>query len=163
MDELPVLFTAEEFTTALLAGWIIDGRNGGLIVGRSHDDGHIVMIGRDENTGEYRLIGLVEGQEFVLNRGATAEHYERLEQINSDKSPCNASIETTTASRLLHTAASPHDRFLLIDYGQQYIVNIQATRRHFTELETLNNQYHIHSGQVFDDESIEHLRNQEVF
>lgn len=157
MDALPTLITADEFVPLLLAGWIIDGRNGGLIVGRSHADGNIIMISHNESSGDYKLIGLVEGQEFILNRVATAEYFVRLTEINSDQSPCDFRIETTTESRLIHTTASPHDRFLLVDYRQQYIINANATRRHFAELERLNNLHHIHSGQILNDAVIAKL------
>lgn len=160
MDALPTFVTANEFVPLLLAGWIIDGRNGGLIVGRSHADGNIIMISHCETSGDYKLIGFVEGQEFILNRVATAKHFDRLTEINSDQSPCDFSIETTPESRIIHTTASPHDRFLLVDYSQQYIINRNATRRHFAELERLNNLHHIHSGQVLNDALIAELSKQ---
>jgi hypothetical protein len=46
-------FSKDTFYQMIVSGWTVDGRAGGLVVGRSHDDGNIYMI---QETGDGRFL-----------------------------------------------------------------------------------------------------------
>ena len=56
-------------------GWAIDATYGGLIIGRSHDEGGIYFWVKKD--GYYVLEGEVEGYEYIMNFGAT-NHYSKI-------------------------------------------------------------------------------------
>ncbi|NDV96453.1 hypothetical protein D0T84_16250 [Dysgonomonas sp. 521] len=57
------LFSKEEFFELLKNGQIVDARNGGLVIGRSHNEGNIYMIVENENG--YIVNAHMEGGEFL--------------------------------------------------------------------------------------------------
>lgn len=152
MTENVFTLTPEQFISYFINGWIVDGRDGGLIVGRQHEDGHVLMFQATHESGSFEHMGFVEGGEYLMSTHATALHRERLEEINSDKSTCDLAINVTTESQLINTRAEPHDKFLIIE--RQFIINPNATKRHFAELEQLNNPHRYHRGQILSDEVI---------
>jgi hypothetical protein len=139
-----------------LNGWIVNGMGGGLIVGRTHEEGHIIMMSPTESFGELTLVGLVSGGEYLLCREATEQHWDRIQAINKDKSPCSEKIDVTAETRILNTRGEPHDKVLLV-HGQ-FIVNAQATKRHFSELEAMNSQYPSHNGIVLTPDELAALK-----
>lgn len=151
-DDLVLVETPEEFARLFVSGWVVDGRDGGLVVGRRHSEGHIVMLQGTATPGRFALVGLMEGGEYLMSPEATANHLARLHEINSDNAPCDLSPQLTSDSRILNTRAEPHDKFLIVQ--EQFIVNINSTRRHFAELEELNGRYRFHYGRVLTDEEI---------
>lgn len=148
-------WSADMFLRAFVNGWVVDGRAGGLITGRSHADGHIVMLQPTSELGEYEMLGLIEGGEYVLCPEASEAHYDRIEEINADNGKC-APHQIRTPSRIIHTSAEPHDKFLIIQKGQ-WIVNINSTNRHFEEIDRINSEYNHFSGRVLHDEEIDAL------
>ncbi|WP_370600473.1 hypothetical protein [Pseudomonas nitroreducens] len=146
--------TKEELMDAFLRGWIVDGRQGGLIVGRLHTEGHIVAI-QALTSGDCVLVGLLEGDEFILSPSATEQFYKRLHEINEDDRECDSPFPVSVSSRLLTTTAEPHDKLLLID--RQMIINRQSTRRYFKELEEMNNSTSFRLGQLLLDHHIAEL------
>lgn len=153
MSEESYKWSPDNFLRAFVNGWVVDGREGGLIEGRLHKEGHIVMMRPSEEVlGEYELLGLVEGGEYVMSPDASTAFFDRIEEINLDKSPCPPA-HARVPSRILNTRAEPHDKFLIIQKGQ-WIVNIEATNRHFDELEQMNNQFGFYNGQVLFNEEI---------
>ncbi|MBC3197022.1 MULTISPECIES: hypothetical protein [Pseudomonas] len=152
MSEERYSMSQDEFVRSFINGWIVDARDGGLIVGRTHEEGHILMFQGTDVLGEFEHMGFVEGGEYIMSTDATAHHYSRLEEINSDKSPCDAEIYVTASSQLINTRAEPHDKFLVIH--KQFIINRNATKRHFDELERLNRPHRYHRGRILDDDVI---------
>jgi hypothetical protein len=152
MSEERYSLSQDDFLRSFINGWIVDGRDGGLIVGRGHDEGHIFMFQGTDALGEFEHVGFVEGGEYIMSTDATAHHYRRLEEINSDKSPCDEQIVVTRDSQLIHTRAEPHDKFLIVH--KQFIINRNATKRHFDELEILNRPHRYHRGRILDDDVI---------
>lgn len=140
----------EQFAKAFTYGWIVDGRGGGLVLGRKHGEGHIVMIQPTASFGVFKFIGYMEGGEYIMSRAATDAHRQRIEEINRDSDPCDNEIVFGPTSRIIRTDAEPHDKLLVVD--AQYIINARSTRRHFQELESINGQYRHHEGQFFSDE-----------
>ena len=145
--------TPEDFLNCFINGWIVDARDGGLIVGRLHEEGHITMIEGTEEFGVYAHVGFVEGGEFIMSTDATRLHRRRLEEINADKSPCEDAIRVSTDSQIINARAEPHDKFIVIQ--RQFIINREATKRHFKELEDLNRPHRYYRGRVLPDEVIE--------
>ncbi len=156
MSEEAYKWSADMFLRAFINGWVVDGRAGGLITGRSHADGHIVMLQPDVELGEYVILGLIEGGEYVLCPEASDAHYQRIEEINLDNAKC-LPREGRVPSRIIHTSAEPHDKFLIIKKGQ-WIVNINSTNRHFDEIDRMNAEYNHFSGRILDDDEIDFLK-----
>lgn len=143
----------EAFSRCFINGWIVDARDGGLIVGRCHEDGHILMLQGTSTLGVFEHIGFVEGGEYIMGTDATEAHYDRLKEINEDNAPCDKEISVSLDSQIINTRAEPHDKFLVIQ--KQYIININSTKRHFRELEDLNRPHRYYRGQVLPDDIIE--------
>lgn len=156
MQDEKFVMDSDFFLRAFVNGWIVDGRDGGYIQGRSHDNGHIIMISpSDKELGEYLGCGLVEGGEFIMSPQATIEQYERLAEINSDNSQCTEKIEFSELSKIINTHAEPHDKFLVVQ--SQFIINKNSTIKHFNELQKINNRYPYHNGRVLSEEIISAL------
>lgn len=150
-----IIWSPEDFATAFVNGWVVDGRSGGLVRGRSHEQGHIVMISPSSPLGRYELVGLMEGGEYLMSTDATAIHQERLKEINGDNTPCDTPLPAAPAGRVLDVTAEPHDKLLVIE--RQFIINCNSTRRHLDELLALNAP-HVHNrGQFFTDAIVRHL------
>lgn len=113
------------------------------------------MFEPTQHLGEYVFCGLVSGGEYILSREATERHRDRIEEINSYKSECFEQVRLSEQSRIINTRAEPHDKFMIID--RQFIVNANATRAHFAELEAMNGRYRHHHGRVLDDGVIKYL------
>jgi hypothetical protein len=152
--------TPENLIRLFLNGWLVAGRGGGLIVGRTHEQGHIIMMSPTDSLGELTVVGLVSGGEYILSSEATEQHRARLEEINADTSPCDQEIVVTSETRILNTRGEPHDKILVIH--RQFIINAQATKRNFAELDALNSQYAGHSGIVLTPEEVAYLKSTEV-
>lgn len=156
MSDAMYSWSADDFLQAFVNGWVVDGRAGGLIEGRLHEEGHIVMLQPSiETLGEFELLGLIEGGEYVMSPKASSAYMQRINDINSDTSPCSPS-PNRRPSRIIHARAEPHDKFLIIQKGQ-WIVNIQATNRHFEELDQMNNEFNFCNGRILTEAQIDEL------
>ena len=161
MDNFPEHFGLDTFYRLLINGWIVDGRAGGLITGRTHDTGHIIMITPIGDPVNFRLCGLVAGGEYLVSTNATAQHHERLQHINSDKSPCHFAITLNAESRMINTRAEPHDKLLLV--ANQFVINAEATKRHFDELERINASCPSTNGIVFTEDESKQIAAIDIF
>lgn len=150
MDQFPESFGLDSFYRLFVNGWVVDGRAGGLITGRTHETGHILMYVPSGDPVIFSQCGVVAGGEFIASTWATELHFERLQEINSDKSPCDRAIRVTSESRTINTRAEPHDKLLIV--YKQYIINAEATKRHFEELETLNASCETTNGILFTED-----------
>lgn len=150
-----IIGSPEELAEAVVNGWILDARSGGIVRGRGHHQGHIVLISPSSPLGVYELSGLMEGDEYLMSVTATRTHYGRLVEINSDLGSCDHALPTIIPGRVIDARAEPHDKLLLI--GRQFIINRRSTRRHLAELITLNSHYPECSGQFLPDETIAYL------
>ena len=135
-------FSKDTFHQMVHTGWIIDGRGGGFVIGRSHADGNIYMI-QESKDGRFFIPGHMEGGEYILSADAYFTAKERLEQINGFKDDIEhiSSISFTPKSRILNTHAKPYDKLLWIDTRGQFIINRRATSRHFQEIEEINHKF----------------------
>lgn len=122
-------------------GFVVDGRAGGLVIGRSHSTGDIYMVWREED-GSFTVTLVeccLEGGEFIVNASAYLASQERINEINRFKEPQPElnQLELSPITKLLNTHAEPNDKLLWIERGQ-FIVNKHATAKHLKELEELN-------------------------
>ena len=131
---LPLKVGSDVFGKLLYDGHIIDGRSGGLVLGRSHNEGHIYIIGI-EGDG-FIINSCLEGGEYVMNQNAKAEYEKEIVQINSDTTGSEtpiSSLEITPFLRVFSCGSVPFDRLLWLEKGQ-YIINRGATKRHLKRL-----------------------------
>jgi hypothetical protein len=135
-------FSKDTFQKMVAAGMVVDGRGGGLVIGRSHADGNIFML-QESADGQFFIPSHMEGGEYILNFEAYASAKERLEQINSFKDEVEhiSSICITPKSRVLNTHSEPNDKMLWIDTRGQFIINKRATTKHFQEIEEINHEF----------------------
>lgn len=135
--------SAETVFGMFLDGVLVDGRAGGLVIGKSHEAGHIYMF-QQYQTDVFMCIGMLEGNEYLLCHDATHQHFEFIEEMNQDTRPVSDPVIPDIyhpATRVLNTHATPDDKILLIDECGQYIVNAVSTKRYFNELQALNDKY----------------------
>jgi hypothetical protein len=132
----------ETFFQMMVDGMIVDGRGGGLVIGRSHSDGNIYMI-QEISEERFSIVGNLEGGEYILNFDAYLSAKERLEEINSFKDEIEhmSSLCVTHKSRVLNTHSEPNDKLLWIDMRGQFIINKRATTKYFEEIEGINHRF----------------------
>lgn len=135
-------FNKDTVYEMISAGWIVDARGGGLVVGRSHAEGNIYMI-QQLTDGRFIIKGHMEGGEYIVNADAYFTNRERLERLNefSDEHEDMSSTFISPSSRILNTHAQPYDKMLWIDTRGQFIANKRATAKHFHEIEEINHQF----------------------
>lgn len=133
-------YTAVEIYHKFYEGHIIDARAGGLVLGRHHNEDDIPML-YSSAVGVFDLSGYMQGGEFILNTEASVKHKDKLEEINSymtaEYSPIK-SLEVTDKTRVFNTNGVKGELIILVDLGQ-LVINRAATKKHFTEIEKLNN------------------------
>lgn len=116
---------------------VIDARRGGLIVGRSHDDGGITVVRANYKDGFPLWAELeMEGMEFLMNPAATEKHRCRLMEINSLNQPTDASDDGCNIACDVYNVEGGNA--ILITNYEQAIINKYATRRYIRELCELN-------------------------
>jgi hypothetical protein len=121
----------------------VDGNEGGLVLGNSHENGGIFMLARYSDG--YRIIGEMEGYEYLVNTGATKHFNNRLLTINNsdrDKLFGFSADLFTPSSTVLDCStdnASFKSKFILLDgRGGMSIVNKHSTLLYLSELEEMN-------------------------
>ena len=126
----------------LLSGWIVDGRAGGLVVGRSHDEGNIYMI-QETGDGRFFISGNLEGGEYILNYDAYETEQNRIIEINKNREQTSytESLPINPSIRVINTSASPNDKLLWIDIRGQFIINKFSTKTFMLELQEINEKY----------------------
>lgn len=117
-------------------GWAIDATMGGLVMGRSHDEGGVFIWVKRGN--DYVLEAEVEGFEYILNLGAThffREYSKVFHQPEKHKSLGNIQYSPPAHIRILDTTHSVEPKYLLFDTGGFSVINKYST---FGYLETLD-------------------------
>ena len=134
----PDVASEKEFMALFHAGFVVDGRLGGLVVGRSHAAGNIYMI-QPDGAGGFGLAGHLEGGEYLVSYAAWLANPGRLEELNNDRTPHNALLNLIPIGlRTLNTTAEPLDRLLYVSCEGQFIVNKWATAKHLEEINRIN-------------------------
>jgi len=119
-------------------GRAIDATLGGLILGRSHDEGGIYFwVIRDDF---YVLEGEVEGFEFILNFGATGYYSKSTDRFHKHDRHKTDFINYDPPShiKVLDTRHSIEPKFLLFDSGGFSIINKHSTKGYLNTLDEMN-------------------------
>jgi hypothetical protein len=131
-----------EFINLIMKGWVIDTRAGGLVIGRSHDQGNIYMFRFIYNVTSFKIsfAGNIEGGEYIVNYSSYLHSKKRFDEINNFYEPTTniSDIKLTEKSRFFNTHATPSDKLLLIENNHIFVINKFATAKHFEEIEHLN-------------------------
>lgn len=136
-----LVFSKQEFEQLSKEGKVVDARRGGLVVGRSHDEGNIYML---KQYGEgYRVINHMEGGEYVICHEALMTHKDRIISMNSKRMKCKfVDIDVLRHTPLLVTTQKGNfDKSLLFDERVQFVVNKGSTCYYLEELNWLNEHY----------------------
>lgn len=119
-------------------GRAINANMGGLILGRSHDDGGIYFWVKK---GDYYILeGEVEGYEYILNFGATnffTESTKRFHQSENHKHNFEEYLPSSNI-KTLDTRNDPEPKFLLFDYNSFSIINKHSTRGYLNSIDQMN-------------------------
>ncbi|MDR1718448.1 MAG: hypothetical protein LBS20_21635 [Prevotella sp.] len=127
----------EDFENLSNQDFIVDAREGGLIIGRSHDEGNIYVIIPVKDG--YNYVHPVEGGEYIVNHISSMKHWDRIRFINSHKaSDCTIHIDILRKTPLLVTQGRIADKLLLIHQEGQYVVNKRAACLFLEELNAIN-------------------------
>lgn len=135
------VISEQEFEQLSKEGKIVDARRGGLVVGRSHDEGNIYILKHcDEG---YRVINHMEGGEYVICHEALVTHKDRIISINNKQMKCKfVDIDVLRHTPLLITAQKGGiDKFLLMDDRGQFVVNKGSTCYFLDDLNWMNEHY----------------------
>ena len=120
-------------------GLIISAHEGGLVIGRSHDDGNIYMIRQLYPEYRFEFCSNLEGGEYIISHKAYLKYKERIEEINSYKQYGDmVDLYDICKCNIILTQNEPVDKFLLIDYRGQFIVNKRATSKFLYEIDCIN-------------------------
>lgn len=131
------IISKEHFEYLSENGLIVDGTNGGLVLGLSHDEGGIYMIMEcDEG---HKIIANMEGGEYLLSSNSYAKYKDRIISINSERpEEYFIDIDVLRKTPILQLNSI---QYLLLDRRGQYIVNKDATCHYLEELNQLNSEY----------------------
>ncbi|MEO7413592.1 MAG: hypothetical protein ABIZ81_09560 [Opitutaceae bacterium] len=138
--KLPVDLGTTMFEQMLFDGSVIDGRAGGLIIGRKFSEGGVPIV--FQRGREFMIHSFTEHGEFILNRVAATRNLSRIKAINAGLSGDEDTPEPRVipeVSRLILTAAEPCDKFLWLNWSQMAIA-AQYVDRHVAELNEMNDE-----------------------
>lgn len=134
---IPQEISQEKFNELFLAGKILDGRAGGLLVAKV-DDEPCRLIFRLGTT--YVLCGGIEPGSYLLNKDASLQNRNRVKRMNCGATLREKEVDEPTPNSMgqfLSAGGYPHNRLVLIDLEQDYVYPEPADRHHH-ELHRLN-------------------------
>lgn len=125
----------------IINGDFIDGRNGGLVLGNSHDEGGIIFL--FEFPEGFRVFGEIEGYEYIINRDSAEKHRAKLGEINNRKRDLNGYFKEYKMSKSIKVIdarmKNNQYKYLLLDVrGGFAIINKHSTRIHLDEIDFIN-------------------------
>lgn len=119
----------------------IDARFGGLILGNSHIDGGINFV--FETPEGYRLMGEIEGDEYILSNQATIDNQNRLMEINNRERDFNEKIIDSSLDKSIRIIDARinfrRSKYILLQPNIS-IINKYSTQKFIEELNLINNQ-----------------------
>ena len=129
-------------------GLAIDGIEGGLLLGNDHKYDGIPMLMKFKDG--YRIIGEVEGGEYLINPASTIKFNEELLDINNferDLGFNNDQKITLDKIRYIDCRLENNlydSKFLLLDARATFtIINKHSTLKHLIRLDKMNKAYKI--------------------
>jgi hypothetical protein len=124
-------------------GLTVDGTGGGFLLGEPHSNNGIPVLVK--YLDGYRFMAEFEGQEYLLNPGATGQFIDRLYKINNPEQdeklnlqePDNFEGITTIDCRIINLKCK--SKLLLLDArGSQFVINKYSTWKNISLLEEMN-------------------------
>lgn len=123
---------------------LISAIDGGLLLGPSHANGGIFML--YQYSERFRVIGEVEGYEYIVKAKAARRHSDRISEIGNMKRdfyedffeyPIDINIQTINAISTNKDLCN--SKFMVMDFqGGWSIVNKYSTSKYLTELDAIN-------------------------
>ena len=139
----PVIINHDTLISLCSSGKIIDAREGGLVLGRSHAEGDICILKSNED-GKFFIDGCLEGGEYLVNTLAAEKNKQRIEEINKyyvKNEVCALdNIRLSMKTRIINTHSEPSDKLIFFGGSPIFIVNKYATAKSYYELEALNHE-----------------------
>ena len=131
-------YSLNEMDELIKKGLAIDGTLGGLILGRSHDDGGIYFWTKEDSF--YVLKGEVEGFEYILNFGATKYYSKITDRFHCYDEHKNDFVEYIPPAgiKILDTRTDFEPKFLLFDFDDFSIINKYSTKGYLKTIDTMN-------------------------
>ncbi|MFT6809839.1 MAG: hypothetical protein ACJA01_003079 [Saprospiraceae bacterium] len=125
-------------------GLIIDGFSGGLVLGNSHLNGGIHLIG-ERLPGEYQILAEIEGWEYLMNYESTSKYLEEIEELNSyiNKDfkeyavPENYKI---IDARMAKGGSPAYAPVIITGKYSNFVINRHATKKHLSTLNEWNKE-----------------------
>jgi hypothetical protein len=121
-------------------GWALQASGGGLVLGRSHEEGGIFCWIKQET--DYVLEAEIEGYEYILNPGAAYYYQKIFDQFNKPKEhsylsePC---YNPPPHIKVLDARGTFEPKHLLFELGHFAVVNKKSTSGYLETLEEMNN------------------------
>lgn len=129
-------FLKLEFLRYLLhKNLIVEGVQGGLILGNFHSEGGIPVI-QNRHVNEYEIIAEVEGCEYFMNPFLTREELNEVENIN--KMHGTQEINRYSVPSNIKLINAQGNAVILLGKGSQFVVNKYATFKNLEFLDELN-------------------------
>jgi len=141
------LFNFKEIDIFFKEDAIIDAKQGGILLGPSHDEGGICFL--QECHGGFKVYGEVEGYEFIINRRSNESNCTKLELINNIDRDFFDDFKPYTFSKAILTinAASPDPdkykcKYIILDFkGGESVINKYSTKKYLEEINKINKSY----------------------
>jgi hypothetical protein len=135
--EMP--FSFEEVDRLLKEGKAVEATMGGLILGRSHDEGGIYFLVKRD--GRYVLEGEVEGYEYILNLGATWFYEKSTHIFHQHEKHTTPVFDIYEPAPHIVTIDARHPdgaKYILFETGGFSIMNRYSTKGYLETLDRMN-------------------------
>jgi hypothetical protein len=129
-------FKFEEFHKLIDLGLVLNGTEGGLVLGNSHLKGGIHLL-QQHNENVFKYVGEMEGWEYLTHFKTAAKYRNEFAEINKRTKPISKHIKTTfkipETCKVIDTTEK-EIAFILVSNYNQFIINRFATKKHIKEI-----------------------------
>ena len=145
VKEKPEYFYGMKFPLSTMNGFVecglaIDATFGGLVIGRSHEEGGILIwVKRDTH---YVLEAEMEGYEFILNAGANYYFSKSMKTFHKYELHKTTTFEEYVPNdkiTVLDTRTNDEPKYLLFESGGFAVINKYSTKGFLESLNKMNN------------------------
>ncbi len=134
----PLTLSPAAFHLLLMQGVVVDGRGGGVILGRGYEEGGIYVV--HQRGEDFFIHACVQGGEFVLNKDASCINLRRLVKMNAGLT-LNESVPEedpqAIVKQFIITHGEPDDKLLWLNWNQ-VVVASEPAEMHMAELVAMN-------------------------
>ena len=128
----------EKFQLLANNGQVTDARKGGLVLGKSHEQGGIYILIKNDSGG-YSVEGEMEGWEYVLSREATKRNSYRIKEINESNELDHSKFKEYNIPLGITILDLRGKIFQLLYFEKgQSIINKMSSKYSLQELEEIN-------------------------